>query len=245
MPFEPVGAWTVLDKRNKNTKNQWTLPLLEKDAIQALFNIVKNNEVDSLHSAMASLDSLQRSKYFTARLPFESSWARGLEEMTLLQYACFLGHEECVKSLLASKASLFDYQTASETTYRNSLHFAVDSGHSSIALLLLEHGAKDHLAVCVALHGFRKYHLPSEPRSCFTHLLALHMAVLLNMYEVTEAILIGNKDIIFTHASGNTTALHLAVRNGQDAMIRLLESHGASTLWEFKDFQGKSPRELS
>lgn len=244
MPFEAVGAWNVLDKRNKKKKNPLTFPLQEKEAIPILFNVIKANDADTLQVALASLDQLQRSKYFAACQPFESSWARGLEEMTFLQYASFLGHLECVRVLIACRASVFDFRATSTATYRSSLHFAVDGGHTAVALFLLEHGAKDHLAVCEALHGFSKYQLPSEPRSSHTHLTALHMAILLNMYDVAEALLVENKEVIFIHASGNTTALHLAVRAGHEKMMQLLEASGASSLWDDEDYQGNTPRKL-
>lgn len=224
--------------------SQLVFPRQEEEAIQVLFNAIRCNEAEILQVAFASLDSLQRSKYFAASLPFESAWARGLEEMTLLQYACFLGHVECVKSLVACRASLSDFRATSNATQRSSLHFAVDGGHAAIALFLLEHGAKDHLAVCEALHGFSKYQLPCEPRTSSTHLSALHISILNNMYDVVETLLTASHEKTLPLASGCNTVLHLAVRTGEEKMVRLLLSHGVSNLWDVKDHQGKTAHDL-
>jgi ankyrin repeat protein len=178
-------------------------------------------------------------------MKFETQWAVGEEEMKPLQYACFLGNIAGVQVLLEHGASVNDFGNTSDSTQRGSIHFALDADHSNIALLLLEKGTKDRLASCEIFHALRKYKLPTEFYGSWTCLSALHMAIIKNLPEVVDKLLTAGDAKIAEKASGNNSCLHLAARDGNEAMIKLLLSHGAKVVLGVKDQFGKTPRDVA
>lgn len=210
---------------------------------QKNFNSLESSALESLRIQLGGFDALQKSKYFSSTMKFSSSWARGEEEMTPLQYACFLGNIEDVKLLIEQGASVNDFRDTSDTTQRSSLHFAIDAGHAPIALLLLSKGAKDRVASCDTFHALTKYRLPKEFGGSWTCLSALHMSIIKNWFEVTKALLNTGNAQIKVNASGNLSPLHLAARVGNEEMVKLLLSSGASV--SDKDHCGKTAKEVA
>ncbi|MDR3623514.1 MAG: ankyrin repeat domain-containing protein [Chlamydiales bacterium] len=221
------------------------LPITEEYIKKSIFYLLQSGELEALCIHLGSLDSLQKSKYFSSTMKFETSWARGEEEMTPLQYACFLGNIDGVKLLIENGASVNDFRNTSDSTQRGSLHFAIDADHFDIALLLLSKGAKDRVASSDTFHAFRKYQLPEEWGGSWTCLSALHMAIIKNSHEVTRELLRTGDAKILVKASGVNSPLHLAARGGDEEMTKLLLSSGANATLNLKDNFGKTPKQVA
>lgn len=219
--------------------------LSENDVKEFIFNKIKSGEAKELNECLIALDTLQKSKHLSSSMKFETQWARGEEEMKPLQYACFLGNIEVVKVLLEHGASVNDFGNTSDSTQRGSLHFALDADHSDVALLMLEKGAKDRVASCETFHAFRKYKLPTEWGGSWTCLSALHIAIIKNLPEVVNKLMIVGDGKIAVKASGSNSCLHLAARDGNEAMVKLLLSHGAKSVLGVKDQFGKTPKDVA
>ena len=220
--------------------------LSENEIKELIFNRIESGEAKELNESLSQLDSAQKSKLFSSLMQYQTEWENGLEKINPLQHACLLGNIEVVRVLLDHGAPLKDVDNMENLyTQRGSLHCALDAGHSNVALLLLDKGATDFLASCVKLHGFTDYRLPSESGSHWTCITGLHIAIVKNMPEVVEKLLTVGKAKIAERASGYTSCLHLAAREGNEAMVTLLLSKGAKNLLGSKDSQGKTPMDLA
>lgn len=222
------------------------------DTKATIFNLLKSRELDRLQTLLSSLDPLQKSKYLASTMNFDTQWALGEEKMTPLQYACFLENKGGVKLLIEQGASVKDFGDTTSSTQRGSLHFAIDAEHPEIALLLLENGAIDQAASCIAVYGFHKYQLPYEGHKdmttvCtkvehWTCLSGLHMSILKNMHQVVSAILTKGNAKIHETASGFYHPLHLAAKVGDVEMINLLIANGAQK--NVKTVFGDTPQSI-
>lgn len=228
----------------ENVKN---ISQLSEDEIkEMIFKQIESGNAHELNEAFLGLDSKQKVKLFSSSMSYSTDWVQGEENMNPLQYACFLGNVEVVKVLLDHGAPVNDADSMYNlSTNRGSIHCALDAGHSQVALLLLERGAKNQLASCTATHGRVSYRLPTEYLYSWTCLYALHMAIVKNMPEVVEKLLTVCTDEIKKRASGYTSCLHLAARDGNETILTLLLSHGAKELLGSKDSFGKTPMDLA
>lgn len=220
---------------------------MSEDEIKDLiFNRIEASDTTKLNEYLSQLDSAQKSKLFSSLMQYKTEWENDLEKINPLQHACLLGNIEVVKVLLDHGAPVNDADRMENLyTQRASLHCALDAGHSNVALLLLEKGATDFLASCIRLHGFTDYRLPAESGRQWTCITGLHMAIVKNMPEVVEKLLTVGKAKISERASGSISCLHLAAREGNEAMVTLLLSQGAKALLGSKDSQGKTPMDLA
>ncbi len=182
-------------------------------------------DASALQEHLKLMDQEQKTKYFASTLKFASSWARGEEEMTPLQYACQLGSMDCVQLLVQQGAPVNDCRNTSDSTQRGSIHFALDANHPEIALYLHSQGAEDRLASCDNIHGFSKYQLPAEYGGSWTCLTALHMAIIKKYHALVQAL--SGENNLKVRASGGLTTLHLAASSGDEQMVALLLSNGA------------------
>lgn len=222
------------------------LRLSESGIKETIFNRIKSGEANKLNEYLTSFDALQKTQYLSSCMQFETQWSRAEENMTPLQYACFLGNIDVVRVLLEHGASGNDFGDTSNSTQRGSIHFALDANQAEIALLLLKQGAQDEAASCHQFHGLREYQLPKEWGSgSWTCLSALHMAIIKNMEEVVEELLITGAAKISEKASGNHSCLHLAARNGNKKIIKQLLFYGANTLLRSKDQSGSAPQDVA
>lgn len=212
---------------------------------QSIFSLLKSGELEVLRSKLAFLDPLQKSKYLSSTMKFHTPWAGEEEEMTPLQYACFLGKIEGVRLLIECGVSVNDFRSTSDSTQRGSLHFAIDANHPAIALLLISNGAKDRLASCHTFYGFKQYQLPPEFSGSWTCLSALHMAIIKNMHDVVRELLKSGNTKVLEKASGINSPLHLAARGGDIDMVRLLLASGANATLSLKDSCGRTPKEVA
>ncbi len=222
------------------------LPGNDADPIkESIFNSLKTGDVVSLSQQLSCLDPLQKSKYFSSTLKIVTPWVGGEEDVTPLQFACFLGSIEAVKLLIEYGASANDFRDTSDSTQRSSLHFAIDSDHLDIALFLISKGAVDRLASCATHHALKKYQLPNEFGGSFSCLSALHMSIIKNWHEVSTELLKNGYSKIEVKASGINSPLHLAARGGDEQMVKLLLSFGAQATLNLKDSSKKTPKEVA
>eukprot|EP00953_Heterococcus_sp_UTEX-ZZ885_P012883 7363-Heterococcus_DN1.PRE.2 len=142
---------------------------------------------------------------------------------TLLMKACKGGYEELAEYLLREGASVHAVDTYNCTA----LHYAAAcAGHSSTIKLLLQHGAD--VSACEGDNAA-----------------PLSYAVQCACRANTEALLAAGSDVLHSDCRGNTV-LHLAVRDKQAAIVKLLLEHGAGAVVntmqckQWVDFDGVS-----
>ena len=241
--------------------------LSEKAIKEFIFRLIQSDEADELNEYFLSLDSVQKWKLFSSYMKYKSDWTGWFEYINPLQYACLLGNIEVVKVMLKHGAPVNDAESIyNPATQRGSLHFALDEGHTHVALLLLEKGAMDSLAFCSDVHAHKAYKLPAEsnhvafpePRTgiidynlpanykpSFSYISGLHIAIVKNMPEVVEKLLTVGKADIAQRAGGYTSCLHLAAREGHEALVKLLLAHGAKVVLDSEDYHGNTPKDMA
>jgi len=138
--------------------------------------------------------------------------------------ACYIGDEARARELLKSDPGSANRPSAYVTYYACSgspLRNAASGGHLAIVRLLLEHGADPNL--------------PEEGIAPLGH--ALHSAVCHGHREIVELLLdSGAHPNVPVESSADT--LSAAIRNGDQAMVNLLASHGASRSIEILAYYG-------
>lgn len=259
LPVDPQTERPAQSEKTQQSNNVLTAHPINSQEIRAqkfsfetdvdetkkiIFDSLKSRELKTLQLHLGGLDPLQKSKYFSSTMKFRTSWARGDEEMTPLQYACFLGNFDGARLLIDLGASVNDFGKTSDSSERSSLHFAVDGSHFAIAMLLLSKGAKDRLAFCDTMHAFKNYQLP-ELGSSLKCVSTLHMAIIRNAHELVEALLRSGGADIKMNTGGANSPLHLAARGGDEKMVKLLLSLGAKTSINLKNADDKIPKEVA
>ncbi len=232
-----------------NIPKNFSIAILQSEGkIKELtFSWIERGNLDACIQLLEALIPSQKTKLFSSTLEVHTNWADQEEKMTPLQYACFLGKLEVVKMLIAHGAEVNDLAETSDRTQRASLHFALDEGHSEIALFLISKEADDGLASCDTYHAFSNYNkLTSEDvgsKSCIT---ALHMAIIKNMTEVVQALYEKGKIDISAQASGGNSALHFALEQGNEQIVNILkQSQDFNGLLDVKNNNSYTPREIA
>ncbi len=224
------------------------LPTDEREIKKYIFDSVKNNQLEECEGLLETLEESQKTQVLASTSKFETSWAQGNEDMTPLQYACFSKNLEAVKVLIKHGAQVNDFANTSDSTQRSSIHFAIDANQSDIALYLIAQGARDSLASSETFHAFRFYKLPAEYGGSWTCMSAFHMAIIKDMPEVVEALFRTSSVNVRGKASGNNTALHLAMRKGNEKIVKLLKYKCAKEfedLLAIKNSDAKYPQDIA
>lgn len=211
--------------------------------VQQVFNNIQSRDIEHLKQILGNLSVEEKTKLLSSKMEFNTTWARGKEEMTPLQYCCYINNFDAFKVLINSGANVHDFTSTSDSTQRSSLHFAIDSNASEIALFLIFQGVQDRLASCDTLYGLKAYGLPNEFGGSFTCMSALHMAIIKNMYIVVEKLLQSGNVNIMEKSSGINSVLHLAAKNKNIEIYNLLLAHGGHKLTEVKNHLNMTPAE--
>ncbi len=227
----------------------------DKEEIENLiYDFIQENQLEQCEHLLASLDASQKESLFSSSAKYQTSWASGKERMTPLQYACFCNNLAAAKMFVKHGAKVNDFAKTAGISERASIHFAIDSGHTDIALFLIEHGAVDSLASCESFHAFKIYKLPAEWDVSWTCLTALHMAIIKNMPEVIKAICEKENTRISVKASGSNTVLHLVLQHFQETIdmsvfieiIQLFKKFKEyAALLTIKNFVGQTPLDIA
>lgn len=221
-------------------------PTDEQEIKKYIFDSIKNNQLEECEALLTTLEASKKTQVLASTSKFETPWAQGNEDMTPLQYACFSKNLDAVKMLIKHGAQVNDFANTSDSTQRASIHFAIDANQSDIALYLIAQGARDRVASCETFHAFRFYKLPAEYGGSWTCLSAFHMAIIKDMPEVVEAIFHTCGVNMMQKASGNNTALHLAMRQGNEKIVEILKSTKEfGNLLTIKNSNGKFPQDIA
>jgi ankyrin repeat protein len=221
-------------------------PTDEREIKKYIFDSIKNNQLEECEVLLETLEASQKTQILASTSKFETSWAQGNEDMNPLQYSCFSKNLEAVKMLVKHGAQVNDFANTADSTQRASIHFAIDANQSDIALYLIAQGARDRVASCETFHAYRFYKLPAEYGVNWTCLSAFHMAIIKDMPEVVEA-LFGTCGVnLREKASGNNTALHLAMRKGNEKIFEILKySKEFGDLLTIKNSDAKLPQDIA
>ena len=221
-------------------------PTDEQEIKKYIFDSIKNNQLEECEVLLATLEASQKIQVLASTSKFETSWAQGNEDMNPLQYACFSKNLEAVKMLVKHGAKVNDFANTADSTQRASIHFAIDANQSDIAIYLIAQGATDRLASCETFHSFRFYKLPAEYGGSWTCLSAFHMAIIKDMPEVVETLFRTCSVNMKGKASGNNTALHLAMRKGNEKIVEILKSSKEfGDLLTIKNSDAKFPQDIA
>ncbi|XP_019852449.1 PREDICTED: serine/threonine-protein phosphatase 6 regulatory ankyrin repeat subunit C-like [Amphimedon queenslandica] len=176
---------------------------------------------------------------------------------TALHYAVECNNKDEAVILLDKGANLF----LEDNDGHSSLYYAIKNKFQSIIDLFFYHASKHcdeidghqisgwlplHYAIqydnfstfCVMVE--KHFVLDMEMKGCWT---PLHIASCRGVAEVVDFIVgkISSIDYVNKLQESNSTAMHLAAKNGHYDIVKLLHEHGADAVMNYKDAYGMTP----
>ena len=205
------------------------------------------DDVDYCKEILEKLNENEKKLFLNEKMDSVLTQWAGKEkcQVTPLQCAACIGDENLLELLLNHGAPVNDCMVVSHSTKAAAIHFACERGREKAALLLIRAGARDEMVYCDSLLGTGTYAIPPEAGvgGEWVCLYAIHIAILNKMYDVVSALCENDKSLLNSKTSGGYYPLHLAAREGNEKMVSLLLSLGASK--ESQTWEKKRPLDIA
>lgn len=164
----------------------------------------------------------------------------------LIMSAAFGGDPKIVRALVEaggrSQAVLADINKLDPITGQRPLHVATHLGHRLAVRALLFYGADVNAAVDPA-PSTSDNSLCSFPKTLLRGMTALHWASLRGSWEIVQDLIMSGADLDARVSRSGETALHLAARCGQEAVVGVLLDAGCK--WRVFSASNLTPVDLA